>query len=357
MKKILSFLFALMTASVMLAQSSLVVTVSNGTIVKTFQGNTALTEALKVAGNGDVVTMSNGRFFSGEITKNITLRGVGMSDSNAEGNVHGTSIISGTLRINIPETETGRLRMEGVYLSDSLHYCTKISNAMFEKCRFNTIRDKGNGGVLDQCSFLHCRIAGNILLENNCHVSMANCVVWGPCNAGKANSGFDFRNCIVSFPFYWTVNDTKYYNGQAVKNSTYRNCIINTQWSNNDSSYQLSSTCTVTYCVGNYYAFMNLTDICKSTCWVSSGMYTSLGFAFKSGTEGKTYSNTEKFILKDDAKTKYIGSDGTEVGLYGGSLPYDENPVRPQLLKVTVAKSTDENGHLPVYIQAKDAEY
>lgn len=356
MKKILSLLFSLMVASVMLAQSSLVVTVSNGTIVKTFQGYTALTEALKVAGNGDVVTMSNGQFFGGEITKNITLRGVGMSDSNAEGNVHGTSVISGTLRINIPETETGRLRMEGVYLNDSLHYCTKISNAMFEKCRFNTIRPKSNG-VLDQCNFLHCRIAGHILLENNCHVAMANCVVWGPCNAGKTNSGFDFRNCIVSFPFTWNVNGNTYYNGQAVTYSTYRNCIINTH-TGSAGNGQLSSTCTATYCVGSYFAFRNLTDICKSTCWVvSSGDSNSVGFAFKSGTNGRDYSNTEKFILTDDAKKKYIGSDGTEVGLYGGSLPYDENPVRPRLLKVTVAKNTDENGYLPVYIQAKDAEY
>lgn len=359
MKKILSFLIALMTASLMMAQSSLVVTVSNGTIVKTFQGNTALTEALKVAGNGDVVTMSNGRFFGGEITKNITLRGVGMSDSNAEGNVHGTSVISGTLRINIPETETGRLRMEGVYLSDSLHYCTKISNAMFEKCRFNTFRQKGDG-VLNLCNFLHCRIAGNITLAADCKVSMSNCVVWGPCNAEKSNSGFEFRNCIVSFPFTWTVGDNKYYRAGAVQNSTYRNCIINTQEGSSYNTHQISNSCTVTYCVGNYYAFINLTDICKSTCWIvgtGGSTSTNLGAIFKTSTNGIDYSNNEKFILTDAAKTKYIGSDGTEVGLYGGSLPYDENPVRPQLLKVTVAKSTDENGHLPVYIQAKDAEY
>ena len=363
MKKILTFLVALMTASLMMAQSSLVVTVSNGTTVKTFQGNTALTEALKVAGNGDVVTMSNGQFFGGEITKNITLRGVGMSDSNAEGNVHGTSIISGTLRINIPETETGRLRMEGVYLSDSLHYCTKISNAMFEKCRFKTFRPKGDGSALNLCNFLHCRIAGNIVLNTNSQVSMSNCVVWGPFNAEKANSGFDFRNCIVSFAIpYWTVGANKYYRAAAVQNSTYRNCIINSQESSNvtPTHYQIPSSCTATYCIGNGTSytntFVNLSDICRTTCWWVS-LATSSVNPFKSGTLVKDYTNTEKFILTDDAKKKYISSDGTEIGLYGGSLPYDENPVRPQLLKVIVSKNTDENGYLPVYIQAKDAEY
>lgn len=356
MKKIFSFLFALMASSILFAQSSLVVTLSNGSNVRTFQGNTAFREALLVAKSGDVVTLSNGRFFAGEITKNVIIRGVGMSDCNTEGNVHGTSMIAGTMRINIPASETGRLRMEGVYLSDSLHYCTEISNAFFEKCRFNTIRPKMEG-VLKNCNFLHCRIAGHLLLSAKSQLSMSNCVVWNPFNVTEADSGFEFTNCMICFTYTWTLDDgNKSYFAGCVENSTYRNSIIDNSANNIVYGY-IPNSCMATYCLGiSSSVFDNLAAPIKTTCkTINSNISTSL-YAFKT-FRGKTYSDTETFEFTDESKTKYIGSDGTEIGIHGGSLPYDENPVRPQLLDVTVSKNTDEDGFLSVTIQAKDAEY
>lgn len=351
MKKIFSFLFALMASSILFAQSSLVVTLSNGSNVRTFQGNTAFREALLVAKSGDVVTLSNGRFFAGEITKNIIIRGVGMSDCNTEGNVHGTSMIAGTMRINIPASETGRLRVEGVYLSDSLQYCTEISNASFEKCRFNTIRPKMEG-VLKNCNFLHCRIADSFLLSAKSQLNMSNCVIWNPCNAKKADSGFEFTNCMICFTYTWTFDDGKksYYAG-CVENSTYKNSIID-----NNGTTQIPNSCMATYCLGTPHSvFDNLAAPVRTTCKTIYS-FDSTPSALKT-FRGRNYSDTETFEFRDENKAKYIGSDGTEIGIHGGSLPYDENPVRPQLLDVTVSKNTDEDGFLSVTIQAKDAEY
>ena len=350
MKKIFSFLFALMASSILFAQSSLVVTLSNGSNVRTFQGNTAFREALLVAKSGDVVTLSSGRFFAGEITKNVIIRGVGMSDCNTEGNVHGTSMIAGTMRINIPASETGRLRVEGVYLSDVLQYCTEISNASFEKCRFNTICPDMEG-VLKNCKFLHCRIARDLFLSAKSQLSMSNCVVWNPCNVTKADSGFEFTNCMICFTYWWTMDDGKRYNyAGCVENSTYKNSIIDNQ----GNTTQIPNSCMATYCLGTPNVFSNLAAPVRTTC-KNTNFYNS-PYVFKT-FRGQTYSDTETFELTDESKTIYIGSDGTEIGIHGGSLPYDENPVRPQLLDVTVSKNTDEDGFLSVTIQAKDAEY
>lgn len=60
--------------------------------------------------------------------------------------------------------------------------------------------------------------------------------------------------------------------------------------------------------------------------------------------------------LTDEAKTTYLGMDGKEVGLYGGNLPYDENPSNPQITKCNVAAKSTADGKLSVDIEVKGAE-
>ncbi len=56
------------------------------------------------------------------------------------------------------------------------------------------------------------------------------------------------------------------------------------------------------------------------------------------------------YQLTDDAK-KYLGSDGTEVGIYGGSLPFDPTPTNPQIVKFNVAPKTTADGKLSIDIE------
>ena len=39
----------------------------------------------------------------------------------------------------------------------------------------------------------------------------------------------------------------------------------------------------------------------------------------------------ETFELTDEAKVKYLGNDGTEVGIYGGAMPYHPTPSVPRI--------------------------
>lgn len=56
------------------------------------------------------------------------------------------------------------------------------------------------------------------------------------------------------------------------------------------------------------------------------------------------------YQLTDEAK-KYIGDDGTEVGIYGGSLGFDPTPTNPQITKFNVAPKTTADGKLSVDIE------
>ena len=69
-----------------------------------------------------------------------------------------------------------------------------------------------------------------------------------------------------------------------------------------------------------------------------------------------TYSDTQTFELTEEAKTKYLGTDGTEVGIYGGLLPYNSTPSYPQITKMNVANKTTADGKLSVEIEVSATE-
>ena len=89
-------------------------------------------------------------------------------------------------------------------------------------------------------------------------------------------------------------------------------------------------------------------------------MISSVSSVFKTynAAASSTYiTDLYDFKLTDEAAAKYLGNDGTQVGIYGGNLPYDENPTIPQITKCNVASKSTADGKLSVDIEVKAAEY
>ena len=68
------------------------------------------------------------------------------------------------------------------------------------------------------------------------------------------------------------------------------------------------------------------------------------------------YSDDNDYKLTEEAKALIKGTDGTEVGIYGGNLPFDPTPTNPQISKFNVAAKTTADGKLSVDIEVKSAE-
>lgn len=62
------------------------------------------------------------------------------------------------------------------------------------------------------------------------------------------------------------------------------------------------------------------------------------------------------YELTDEAKQEYVGNDGTEIGIYGGNLPWSTRILSPQITKCNVASKTTADGKLSVDIEVKAAE-
>lgn len=359
MKKLFLSLVATVIATLSFAQTSLLATLSHDGTISTFYGTTALKEALEKADNGDAITLSAGQFQAANITKAITLRGAGMSINNDSINSHESTIIQGEFGVNITDSTTSkRLIVEGVYFTSKLSYKGTIRNPLFMKSRFQSIKIDGEGGTLVNSSFIHCRIANCFDLSSNSNACLINSVVWDPWNASFTGSNFEFDNCVVCFT-------TNYSNGPyaaGVTNSYYKNSVIMVDHNAGSSSsgYAIPYSCVALYCVGctswsgtssSYNdIFYNL-----SSKGSSNKNAPTLKDIFKSA--GMKYNDIHNYNLTETAKAKYLGTDGKEVGIHGGNLPYEEDPTTPQITKCNVAAKSTADGKLSVDIEVKAAEY
>lgn len=316
------------------AQSSLLATLNHEGTISTFYGATALREAHSAADHGDVITLSSGSFLSTGITKAITLRGAGMGiDPKTQTE---PTIITGDISININDTVTKRLTMEGIYNNNYIYYKTStLKNAMFLKCRFRSIICSSSG-KLKNASFIHCRIASGLYLDDDCSATCVNCAIEALDNT-SINSSLDLTNCIF-----------RLVNNRYIYNSSFKNCII---YSQATTSY-LREGCTAYNCIGlnSSSLFQNITNSTNSIATVSDIFKTYKG-------ANLINLDSETFELTDAAKEKYHSMDGTtEVGIYGGNLPFDPTPSNPQITKCNVAAKSTADGKLSVDIQVNSAE-
>lgn len=341
-----------MIATVSYAQTSLLATLCHDGTISTYYGTTALKDALTDATHGDAITLSAGQFLGANITKAITLRGAGMSIRNDSINAHESTIVQGDFEVNITDSVSQRVTVEGIYFTSKLTYKNKVRNALFMKSRFGSITS--TDGTLVNSSFIHCRVAEGITLTENSNACMVNCVVWNPYNKSTSATNFEFDNCVLSFR-------NSGFAGNVI-NSYYKNCIVmvNASAGFAYTNYIIPYSCTAVNCVGmsSYGAIhSSYNDIFyyMSSKNTSNVNITRPAEIFKEGN--MAYNDMHTYELTDAARTKYIGTDGKQVGLYGGSIPYEEDPTTPQITKCNVAAKSTADGKLSVDIEVKAAEY
>lgn len=307
------------------AQSSLLATLNHEGSISTYYGSSALQEAYNAANHGDVITLSSGSFLGTDIKKAITLRGAGMTvDTVAHTE---PTVISTNFTINVSDTLSHRLTLEGIYSNQTVTVST-LKNAMFLKCRFKEVYYTSSSSTMKDLNFIHCRIAEGFNLAANGSASFLNCVVMSPAQGNSSNSVFSFTNCYVD--------------DISMKHSEYKNCIINQQYNSGSS--------TTTY-------YNNL--------WLCNGSYSlnspnNTNVKISEADERVSYLNVDynddnDYQLTDAVRALIKGTDGTEVGIHGGSLPYDPTPTNPQITKFNVAAKSTADGKLSVDIEVNSA--
>ena len=341
-KKLILIAFALILSVASFAQQQLAVLNHNNTITA-YYGADALISAHNAAETGDIITLSSGVFNATNITKAVTIRGAGAWADTTGGN----TMVSSGFVIDVAQDETHHLTIEGIYVPGSIIIYTAY-NPQFIKCFFQRIglgegpNDVGTGS--NNASFVNCILAlwrpflggywnpycnavgtqfvNSVIMDCNAYSNYdtyINCVLKQ--NPSDASSRI-FQNCVL----YWDYTDTI---APANNGTTSFNCLfvqMNADSFNADNLYFPS--------VGH-------------TLWNIRGM-SNVFQTFNGSTEG------ENFELLSSVASTYLGTDGTQIGIYGGAMPFNPRVTSPLIRRITVAPRSNANGQLPVDIEVSN---
>lgn len=312
-------------------------TLSHEGEISVFYGPLAFRDAHAAAEHGDAIALSGGTFKGCDIRKAITLRGAGWERDTIRNTI--PTKIEGSFMINISDTVPQRLTVEGIYYQGKVEITKGLNNATFIKTRFN-----------DKVSYYqYSTDKADYFYKNN---SFIQCLFYEAFNGTeyhKTESSYNFINCyiyngIYNYEIYSTFTNCAILGSliNNIKYSTLNNCIL--KGHNNSSTDKLPASSFATNCVV-YNSYIGL------------GTFTNASPTNKVSTMEELWANNGILgALTDEAKAKFLGDDGTEVGIYGGPFPFTSTTTNPQITKCNVASRSTADGKLSIDIEVKAGE-
>ncbi len=315
-------------------------TLQHGDKTTVFLGNNAFVDAYNAAADSaDVITLSAGEFnVPGVISKSISVYGAGFENDTVTGTKR--TLINGSLKLKHADgyDDDGNLvkggkkvdgsYFEGLYFNydfsfennnnlplknitiskckfyDSINYMTDLENVIIKQCSFNDFNPYGLGGILKN------------LLITNCHFR-------GILNSSTSSVHIDHSICINNGG---TTSDV------LCTNSILYRCLSSSSTSKNNIFIGRTSTGT------NNANDVNWTGLANAGVWAEEG------------NDGH-YSAEKTFELKNP--NKYIGTDGTQVGIHGGDYPWNKIPCTPRIIESDIDTKVSAEGKLKVNIKVE----
>ena len=306
--KLFTLILSFVALTTVNAQQISVVSPSNQTTLYT-----DLNEAITNAAAGSTLYLSGGGFqVSTNISKKLSIIGVGHRAVND--NADGNTVISGNLTF---ESGSDNSVVTGVYLSGNINI-TSVNNMLIRYCNVDNINISGDClNVSINQNYVRNDINGGGGAHNITN-NIASII-------HNIDGGIIDHNVIVhSLGKYLFIGSTYTINSQITNN-----IILN-------ASYSPSGT------ISN--------NIYKVELGENSIVVTDFNEIFEGPNNG--VSTTSNFKLKG-SKGKNAGTDGTDIGIYGGTTGFKDSalPPGPRIAKKEVSEETDGSGNLRVKLK------
>lgn len=360
-----NFLVAIMTiVSVFMAKAQNnelpMATLEHGDQTLVFTGVDAFTAAYAAAGDkGDVITLSSGVFnftINGAkpFSKSLTVRGAGFEDDAATGTKatvvnNGLTICNeeitsydddGNPVVNVRKADG--CKFEGIsFKNNEIRFYNGGNDITFVKCKFGNItagarlynqQDEPNGTVsnftIRQCVFDKIWPAGyayeryDVKIQNlyitNSHFSYIG--------GFASTSTIKVDHCVVTGENKHAIllaTNSILYNSLKAGSTAKNNIFVGLNSSIGDDVQDFDN---------------NWTSVANAGVWAAEG-------------EDGSYAEDKTFELK--YPNKYIGNDGTQVGLHGGNYPWNKIPSIPRIVESNIDTRTSADGKLKVNIKVE----
>lgn len=294
------------------------VILQSGTNTTIYDG-TQISTAIGAANKGDILYLSEGTYDSFTIDKEILVRGVGAN-----------TWIDGDVTISIPNNATlTQAVLEGVNVSGSIKINQPATNLIIRNTKVADVTVTGalTNGLIDRCW-----ITGTFTMNNNTddttvknskvYMISAGSLTYNKCtflncniaHRANATTAAVFTNCIIGGKYSYYYNNNWNYGLGTMESSVFTNTLFN---NSGESSIGSSSSQT------NCYFISNSDGACDDSTLES------------------------RYGLSE-----YRGTDGTEVGIYGGTTPFT---LDPQVAKVTESTFTVDTDAKKLNVKLKVA--
>ncbi len=309
-------------------------------------GSTQLTDrldsAIAKASAGATIYLPGGTF-SGNVTidKKLNIIGVGhYADSSSANN---TTTFNGSI-ILTPNASNSVI--DGLHITENFYATSQqsISDVSIYRCNFDNI-------ITDDC-------------ENFYNFNISYSIMRGITNGksgGVGNQerfvGFTFTSCILNSYYFYSLKTTNFYNciftgasGGNFSNTNFYYAGINIYnsiflASGLDAPNDLTKG-TFTKCSFSGAAPSTISSN-LSNCYFNS---TTSNLFVTHPNNPNPFSYGYNYHLTPSNAAGFLGNDGTQIGIYGGSYPYKDGaiPPNPHVRSRIVAPQTGANGKLRI---------
>jgi len=320
------------------AQSS-VATLDHSGTTSVFYGANALVDAYNASVDGDAIILSSGSFNPpSTIQKGLKIIGVGHYPDS----INGRTFINGNIILGLG---ANNILFEGIEVTN-LSSNDTINNINIKRCRLD------NGISFGQ-------IVNNVIIEGSVlqYIDFNN----------NNNNNTIIRNNIILIFNSSVISNIQ--GGALIENNIlYEQYSYNSIFNNVNNSIIKNNIIRKDYGQDQFYIIIGAGNIFQNNYIAYSGPYDGIPL---SNIYNNNYSNTPwnmNSIIPNISSSfdynidyhilnpnQYLGTDGTQVGIYGGSNPYKENatPDNPRIVSKYIAPQNDSNGNLQINITAK----
>lgn len=296
-----------------------------------FRGPDALIDAADRADEGDVITLSEGQFKGTVITRNITLRGAGMGINGEKSTLLTyNSNINGTYEyysLKIESPDDGGVLVENLACGRSGINIKEGNRVDLVRCK-SQLRFDADENHVKEMRIINCVIENGIDSSTESNMPL----VTGSVIIGKVY-GIKADHCVIMGENGSTAN---------VNGSTLSNSVV-------------GCTATAHECVWINCVLlvpeMPTHEMIAAQFNEELGAVSQTNKVFVSGEIEAFKEGPGLYELTDANASSWLCEDGTQVGIYGGSLPFGTLSNILTIKSLKVAEKTDTEGMLKLEVE------
>ncbi len=306
-----------------------------------FSGTDAFQQAYEASVPGATIYLSGGTFVVPDtIAKTITVFGAGHHPDYT--GATGKTMLSGSMLLAEGAHDS---HFEGLHIINTVTmlFDHRIDNLVFRRCRID-------GQVYSNHSINYTNFSQNILFTECIFTTHALHTLRNARNLTISNSILSTSG-IYSLNHATIENNIFLYNTGYLLNQCSYTVVRNNIVANNNAISGGS--------YNSFYnnVFFNLSSIGGSTHYQSNNYFSVERDNFFVDQSGQLFEYTHDYHLR--SPEQYTGTDGSQVGIFGGPFPFKEGsvPMIPHIVSKKISHTIDEEGKLQVEIEVSAQEH